>query len=292
MKSEIINSDCLKGRCGGLINKLHNCDNVEILAQLPDKSLDLILEDMPYNNTNLAFEYAVDLEKYWSARLPKIKDNGAIILTGQQPFSSDLIVSNRKMFRYEIIWKKTQPLGFLDAKKRPLRAHENILVFFKKTPTYNPQKTLKNDVPIGRTRKMRAGRADHYHKMRTGQYVEDGTRYPLSVLEISNWNGGGFVPNTQKAIHPTQKPVELFSWLIRSYTNEGDLVFDGFGGSGTTAVSCLWEKRNFIVCEWDKKYFDQSQARLKDEQKKLAEYLAQPKLFEPVKQSAEQLALF
>lgn len=252
-----------------LINKIHNCDNAEILAQLPDKSLDLIMEDMPYNNTNLAFEYAVDLEKYWAARLPKIKDNGAIILTGQQPFSSDLIVSNRKMFRYEIIWKKTQPLGFLDAKKRPLRAHENILVFFKKTPTYNPQKTIKKDVVIGKVRKMRADRADHYQKMRTGQYVEDGTRYPVSVLEVSNWNGGGFVSGAKKSIHPTQKPVELFSWFIRSYSNEGDLVFDGFGGSGTTAISCMRENRRFIVCEWNKDYFDLAENRLADERNNL-----------------------
>ena len=136
------------------------------MAQLPDKSLDLILEDMPYNNTNLAFEYAVDLEQFWLARLPKIKENGAIILTGQQPFSTDLIVSNRKMFRYEIVSKKTQPVGFLDAKRRPLRAHENILIFYKKTPTYNPQKTIKKDAPIGRTRKMRADHTKHYNKLR------------------------------------------------------------------------------------------------------------------------------
>jgi len=248
-----------------LTNKMHNRDNAEILAQLPDKSLDLILEDMPYNNTNLAFEYAVDLEKFWAARLPKIKDNGAIVLTGQQPFSSDLILSNRKMFRYEIIWKKTQALGFLDAKKKPLRAHENILIFYKKLPTYNPQKTIKKDAPIGRTRKMRADRADHYQQMRTGQYVEDVTRYPVSVLEISNWNGGGFVKGREKAIHPTQKPVELWAWLIRTFTNPGDLVFDGFGGSGTTAIAAMREKRNFVVCEWDKDFFDRAVERMAKE---------------------------
>lgn len=244
-------------------NKIHNVDNAEILKQLPDKSVDLILEDMPYGNTNLKWDYDVDLQSYWIERLRVIKDNGAIILTGQQPFSANLIMSNPKMFRYELIWKKTQPLGFLDAKKKPLRAHENILIFYKHLPVYNPQKTKKEGVPIGRVRKMRSDRADHYHKMRTGQYVEDGTRHPLSVIEISNWNGGGFVKG-KKAIHPTQKPVELFSWLIRTYTNEGNLVFDGFSGSGTTAIACKQENRNFICCEIDHKYFIDSQRRLNE----------------------------
>lgn len=246
-----------------LINQIHNEDNTKILAQLPDKSIDLILEDMPYNNTNLAFEYAVDLESFWAARLPKIKDNGAIILTGQQPFSSDLIVSNRKMFRYELVWKKTQPLGFLDAKKKPLRAHENILIFYKKPSVYNPQKTIKADAQVGRVRQMRSDRAEHYKQMRTGQYVDDGTRYPLSVIEISNWNGGGFVKvkGRGKTIHPTQKPVELFVWMIRTYTNPGDLVFDGFSGSGTTAIAARQENRNFICCEWNKEYYEKSLLR-------------------------------
>lgn len=255
-----------------LISKIHYSDNAAILAQLPDKSLDLILEDLPYNTTKLKFEYAVDLKAYWAERLRVIKDNGAIILTSQQPFTTDLIVSNRKLFRYEIIWEKTMFLGFLNANKMPLRGHENILIFYKKLPTYNPQKTFNNR-EIGHVRSSNRGRYSGYGDHTLTEYVDDGTRFPSTVLRVSNQNGAIFGRTKDVTKHPTQKPVELFSWLIRTYTNEGDLVFDGFSGSGTTAISCLRENRKFIVCEWNKEYFDSAEARLIAEREKLASQL-------------------
>ena len=253
-----------------LTNKIHNCDNAEILAQLPDKSLDLILEDMPYNTTEIAFEYAVDLQKFWDLRLKKIKDNGAIVLTGQQPFTTDLIVSNRKLFRYEIIWEKTNKQGFLNANKMPLRGHENILLFYKSLPTYNPQKYFIGTQSWAKVHPPTKKRNEAYSKKgyELISYEDTGWRHPHTVVKISNHNGGG-LKGKQTTIHPTQKPLELFSWLIRTYTDEGDLVFDGFGGSATTAISCLREKRNFIVCEWDKDYFNKSQTRLANEQNNL-----------------------
>lgn len=242
---------------------MFNCDNAEIIAQLPDKSVDMILEDMPYNTTNCDFEYAVDLKKYWAERLRIIKDNGVIVLTAQQPFASDLIHSCRKLFRYEIIWQKTNKLGFFNANKMPMRGHENILIFYKKLPTYNPQKYKVDVNDLGRVRKQRSDRYDGYSTDRGGQFIETGLRFPHSVITFSNHNGGGFGgKGKEKTVHPTQKPVELFRWLIRTYTNSGDIVFDGYGGSGTTALAATLENRKFCVCEWNEAYFDKANERL------------------------------
>lgn len=248
-----------------MINELHYIDCEKLLPQLADKSVNMILEDMPYNNTDLHFEYAVDLKNYWVERLRVIKDNAVICLTGQQPFVTDIISSCRQFFRYEIIWQKTQKLGFPNANKMPLREHENILIFYKSLPTYNPQKKPSPNPGVGRIRHQIANRFQGYNpSMGENKYIDDGSRHPGSILNISNWNGSLFGKKNPDHIHPTQKPVDLFRWLILTYTNPGDTVFDGFAGSGTTAIACIKEKRNFICCENNDEYFNKAKQRIEN----------------------------
>jgi site-specific DNA-methyltransferase (adenine-specific) len=237
---------------------LYKEDNQIILKSLPDKCLDMILEDMPYNNTDLKFEYKVDLQAYWEERLRAIKDNGVIALTAQQPFVTDIINSNRKMFRYEIIWEKNKYMGFLNANKMPLRGHENILIFYKKLPTYNPQKVMATAMKVNnRIRKVSSRTSQHYTSYNAVDYNDDGSRFPHSVLKVPGSTG-------KDHFHPTQKPLSLFSWLIRTYTNPGELVFDGFAGAATTAVAAIANGRKFIACEWGDEYYDRAQERIKN----------------------------
>jgi DNA modification methylase len=176
-----------------------------------------------------------------------IKDNGAIVLTAVKPFSAMLIMSNPKMYRYDIIWSKNKSTGFLNAKKMPLRSHEEILVFYKKLPTYNPQKTGGHK-PVNNYYSQRSG--TNYGKSQ--EKVSGGgqtDRYPTSVLDIKVMNN-----DDPDKWHPTQKPVELFEWLIKTYTNEGDIVLDNCMGAGTTAVPCINTHRQYIGFELDEEY--------------------------------------
>lgn len=246
-----------------MINKVHLGDCLELMKDIPDGSIDMILCDLPYGSTNLKWDIVIPFDKLWNQYKRIIKENGAIVLTSQQPFATDLINSNRKLFRYEIIWEKTMKLGFLNANKMPLKGHENILIFYKKLPTYNPQKTQKT----GRARKrnQKENRYAGYSNFRSSSTVDDGSRHPYSVVKFSNFNGGGFVKNKKKGIHPTQKPVDLFEWLIKSYTNEGDLVLDNCSGSGTTAIACIRNNRNYICIEKEEKYYLASLNRIENE---------------------------
>lgn len=254
------------------VNEITLGDSLELCERIRAKTVDLILEDMPYNNTNFEWDCAVDFKKYWQTRWRILKDNGAIVLTAQQPFATDLINSERKNFRYEWIWEKSHKLGFPNANKMPLRNHENILIFYKKLPTYNPQKFRvgKDMMSWGRERKQGESRYGGYtSSMGKSIYTDDGTRLPTSIISIRNWNRALFKKSTEH-IHPTEKPVELFEYFIQTYTNVGELVFDGFGGSGTTAVACHKSKRNFIVIEKEQKYFDLATRRLADERTQLS----------------------
>jgi site-specific DNA-methyltransferase (adenine-specific) len=238
------------------VNQIYHGDCLEKMKLIDDKSIDMIMCDLPYGTTRCKWDVIIPFEPLWKEYLRIIKDDGAICLTAQQPFATDVINSCRKYFRYEIIWEKTQKMGFLDANKRPLRAHENVLVFYKKQPIYNPQKTIVTDrSSVGRTRKQRSGRYEGYSACNTGSYTDTGERYPTSVLKISNWNGALF-GNTKNAVkHPTQKPVELYSWCIRTFTNPGAIVLDNCSGSGTNAISCIEEDRNYICIEKDEPIF-------------------------------------
>lgn len=217
--------------------------------RIPDKSVDMILCDLPYGVTNQnKWDQIIPFEPLWEQYNRVIKDNGAIVLTAVKPFSAMLIMSNPKMYRYDIIWRKNKSTGFLNAKKMPLRQHEEILVFYKKLPTYNPQKTTGHKPANTYTKHTSDG--TNYGKTKSGISGGGQTdRYPTSVLDINVMNNDN--PNK---FHPTQKPVELCEWLIKTYTNEGETVLDNCMGSGTTAIACLNTNRNYIGFELEEEY--------------------------------------
>lgn len=234
------------------LNRIIHGDCFEMLPQIPDKSIDMILTDPPYNTTACHWDVKIDLQAFWRECNRIIKDNGAMVICSRQPFTTDVINANRKLFRYEIIWEKTMPLGFLDANRMPLRSHENLLLFYQKLPTYHPQK--EKGTPYIKGKRF----GDRYKGYGSHHGVDvinsNGDRFPKSVIKISNGN--------QVAKHPTQKPVDLFSWLIKTYTNEGDIVLDAFSGSGTTAVACQRLQRQFVCIEKEREFYEYSVERL------------------------------
>ena len=246
--------------------RLYLGDCLEVMRGIPDKSVDAVITDPPYGTTAISWDKAIDLPLFWETINLLPKENAAIIVFSAQPFTTDLIASNRGMFRYEIIWKKTQPQGFLNANKCPLRNHENIVVFYKHLPTYNPIKSKVERIDLGRVRKVNAMRSKQYREMDRTTWVETGERYPTDVIEFSNWNGALFGKTENATKHPTQKPVDLCKYLIETYTNEGDTVFDPFMGSGTTGVACVMTGRNFIGIEIDPTYFAIAERRIKEAQ--------------------------
>lgn len=217
------------------------------MQKIPDKSIDMILCDLPYGTTACKWDTIIPFEPLWEQYKRIIKDNGAIVLTASQPFTSALVMSNVKMFKYEWIYKKTKATGFFDAKKRPLNDYEDVCVFYKKQPTYNPQmvkaeKTYKRGF-------VKRKKSDCYGEEKDFVQLENGMRYPKRVIEIGN-------ASTKDIVHPTQKPVALFEYLIKTYTNEGDLVLDNCAGSGTTGVAARNLNRNFILIEKEQEYID------------------------------------
>lgn len=228
--------------------QLYNGDCLEVMKDIPDKSVDMVLCDLPFGTTRNKWDTIIPFVPLWEEYNRVIKDNGAIVLFGSGLFSAELMMSNRKMWRYNLIWEKTQPTGFLNANRMPLRNHEDILVFYKQLPTYNPQKTQ------GHKRKVSSAKHKE-HCRKTGNYGEhnlmsyDSTeRFPCSVIE--------FAKDVQKsALHPTQKPVALLEYLIKTYTNEGETVLDNCAGSMSTVIASLNSKRNCIAIEKDKNYF-------------------------------------
>lgn len=228
--------------------ELYKGDCLDVMKNIPDKSVDMILCDLPFGTTKNKWDLIIPLDKLWAEYRRVIKDNGAIVLFAQTPFDKVLGVSNLKMLRYEWIWEKTLATGHLNAKKMPMKSHENILVFYKKLPTYNPQKTMGHK-PVNSYTKHR-GAGSNYGKTKTGISGGGSTeRYPRSVQV--------FKSDKQKStLHPTQKPVALLQYLIETYTNEGELVLDNCMGSGSTGIACLNTNRKFIGIEKDAKYFD------------------------------------
>lgn len=247
-------------------NRVYNTDCLEGMREIDDGCIDMVLADLPYGTTKCEWDKRIPFEPLWEEYKRVTKPNAAIVLFSAQPFTTDLINSNRKMFRYEIIWRKTLPSGFLNAKKMPLRVHENVCVFYKKLPVYNPQKTMVVRSDIGR-RRSNGTRTQQYNPFEKDSwtYTEDGTRYPVDVIHFSNWNGALFGNTTRAVKHPTQKPVPLLEYLIRTYTNEGDVVLDNCIGSGSTAVACLHTRRNFIGFEKDINIYQTCIRRLEEE---------------------------
>ena len=213
----------------------------------------MILCDLPYGTTQNKWDSIIPLEPLWEQYKRIIKDNGAIVLFAQTPFDKVLGASNLKMLKYEWIWEKQQGTGFLNAKKMPLKKHENILVFYKKLPIYNPQ-MIGNEIRT-KKRNKNGKTTDNYGKF---TYDEQSTyvgRYPTSILSFDR---------DKEKFHPTQKPVALLEYLIKTYTNEGQTVLDNCMGSGSTGIACVNTGRKFIGIEIDKKYFDISKQRIEE----------------------------
>lgn len=243
--------------------ELYNGDCLEVMKQLPDKSVDMILCDLPYGVTNNMADIALPFDTLWGNYERIIKDNGAIVLFAQGIFFIDLVNSNRKLFRYDLVWDKKLPTGFLNAKRMPLRVHEQIAVFYKKLPTYNP--IFSQGQPLhskGKNYKTNPIKNQNYGKFEPIDDLRKGCteKYPLSILRFGK-------PHPSIAVHPTQKSVELLEYLIKTYTNEGDTVLDNCMGSGSTGVACINTNRNFIGIELDKEYFEIAKERLNTKQK-------------------------
>ncbi len=228
-------------------------DCLERMKEIPDGSVDMVLTDPPYGTTKCKWDSVIDLSLMWEQLNRVIKANGVIVMTAAQPFTSVLVMSNLKMFKYDWVWEKPSAKGHLNAKKQPMRAHESVLVFYNKQPTYNPIKTQ------GHTKKTSYKRkelnSDVYNNNTTDTYYESTERYPRSVQV--------FKQDTQKSsLHPTQKPLSLMEYLIKTYTNEGETVLDFTMGSGTTGVACVNLNRGFIGIEMDSKYFETAKDRI------------------------------
>lgn len=234
-------------------------DCLERMKEIPDGSVDLILTDPPYGTTACKWDSVIDLDKMWEQLKRVIKPNGAIVLFGAEPFSSYLRLSNLQNYKYDLYWKKEKPTNFFQLKKRFGKSTEIISVFYVKQCTYNPQKysveyRVKN-APKGVHNSVLTG-----INKKVTPYDDDGTRYPCDVLEFNREKLGS-------TVHPTQKPVALMEYLIKTYSNEGETVLDFTMGSGTTGVACVNTNRNFIGIEMDEKYFEIATKRIKETEK-------------------------
>ncbi len=228
-------------------------DCLDVLPTIQDQSVDLILCDLPYGTTQNKWDSIIPLNALWAQFWRLAKPNAAVVLTAAQPFTSALVMSQPGAFKYEWVWNKVQPTGHLNAKKQPMRVHESVVVFYRAQSAYFPQ--MGSGDAIKRTKGGK--RSTNY-----GQHDSLGTdsgesRYPTTLLTIS----AGRSPNA-RTLHPTQKPVALMEYLIRTYTNEGDTVLDNCMGSGTTGVACINTGRDFIGIERDEKYFEIAQRRI------------------------------
>jgi len=239
------------------MNKIINGDCLEVMKDIDDESIDMILCDLPYGTTACKWDTVIPFEPLWEQYKRIIKDNGAIVLTASQPFTSALVMSNIKMFKYEWVWDKTVGANIMQAKYQPMKIHENILVFCKTKLNYYPIKTIKdpkNVRPI-----MEKGFSNTYNTEVKNDKCDYVNKFPVTIIKESSRANEC---NPVKRLHPTQKPVALFEYLIKTYTNEGDLVLDNCAGSGTTGVACKNLNRNFILIEKESEYIDIINKRL------------------------------
>ena len=222
------------------INNVFEGDCLEIMKQLPDKSIDMVLCDLPYGTTQNKWDSVIPLGGLWQQYRRIVKDDGAIVLTSQGMFTAELMVSNSKMFRYKWIWEKSKSTNFLNAKKQPLRKHEDVCVFYRKQPVYHPQMIDGLPYDKGIRKNQLSG---SYGDFQPVHVHSDGKRYPTDIIYFKTAESEG------KVFHPTQKPVELGRYFVRTYTNPGDIVLDNTSGSGSFLVAALLEGRNFIGIE-------------------------------------------
>lgn len=236
-----------------LVNQLINGDSLEIMTKIRPGIFSLVIVDSPYGGTNFYWDKKIQLYRFWQLVNKITTDNAVVICFGIQPFTSELISSNPKQFRHELIWEKTSPVGYLNANHSPLRNHENILIFSKLGSfTFNPQKTPGEPY---QTKKRKNAFGTHYGDIKRVATVNlTGDRYPVSVIKFSNRNALHW--------HPTQKPQELIEILIRTYSNPSELVLDPFSGSGVTAFACRNNQRKYTCIEKDLTYFEKSSQML------------------------------
>ena len=250
--------------------KLYKGDCLEIMKDIPDKSIDMILCDLPYGTTDCKWDVIIPFEPLWEQYHRIIKDNGAIVLTSTQPFTTKLIQSNMKNFKYTWYWKKSKPTGFQHAKNKPLNIIEDILVFSKgsmghksllgdKRLVYNPQGLIECK-KIVKGAKGKFGGTVGSKPSHKDEYIAEYKNYPNNFLEF---------PSIGKNVHPTQKPVPLLEYLIKTYTNENEIVLDNCMGSGSTGVACVNTNRKFIGIELDDKYFEIAKNRIEDTYKNI-----------------------
>jgi len=238
-----------------LINQIFHGDCLQIMPTFPDKSIDMILCDLPYGTTQCKWDVVLPFDLLWAEYNRIIKDNGAIVLFGSEPFSSTLRLSNINNYKYDWIWDKVKGTGFLNARKQPMRNHETISVFYKKQCTYNPQKTTGH--VLKKSYRSKEKQTEVYGEMRKDYVYESNERYPRSIQVFST--------DTQNSsLHPTQKPEALCEYLIKTYTNEGEVVLDNCAGSGTTLVAARNLNRNFIGIELEEKYVEVARKRLSE----------------------------
>jgi site-specific DNA-methyltransferase (adenine-specific) len=225
------------------------------MKNIPDKSVDMILADWPYGTTACKWDSVIPLAPLWAECKRVIKTNGVIVLTSSQPFTTKIIASNLPMFRYCFVWEKEQGVNFQLCKKQPLKKHEDICIYYKAKPTYNPQGLTRLEKPIRKSNNLKSGSLGNIGtkgQMKRAEYTQEFSTYPTSILKF----------NRETGLHPTQKPVALLEYLIRTYTNEGETVLDNTMGSGSTLIACMNTGRNGIGIEKDPDIFQTAKQRI------------------------------
>ena len=245
------------------LNNLYKGDCLELMKDIDDKSIDMILCDLPYGVTQNVKDKQISFDKLWENYKRIIKPNGAIVLTAQQPFVTDLINSCRDWFKYDIIWDKIIITGFLNANKMPLRSHEHVLVFYDKQPTYNPQKTI-GKATHGGSAKTNVNR-NYGDFTRPKESNTSNVKFPVSIIKYSK-------PHPSIARHPTEKSLKLFEYLIKTYTEPGEIVFDNCLGCGTSLEASMNTNRIGLGCEWDNQYKDTIRNRCMFDNSKLEQF--------------------
>jgi DNA modification methylase len=245
-----------------MLNQVIEGDCLEVMKNISDGTIDMILCDLPYGTTRNEWDSIIDLKKLWKEYKRIIKQNGAIVLTGQGLFTAKLILEGEKLFKYKIVWIKSKATNFLNANKQPLRKHEDICVFYKQQPIYNPQmsvgepytKSIRKDKPTG-----------SYDRFKPINKVSNGERYPTDIIDDSNMEDPIYFRTAElegEVYHPTQKPIELGRYLIKTFTNQSDIVLDNTCGSGSFLVAAKLENRQYIGIEQNHIYATISRERL------------------------------
>jgi len=245
--NDIIDNDIVDNAHDNINIELINGDCLIEMKKIKDKSINMILCDLPYGMTKNKWDIIIPFDKLWLEYNRIIKDNGAIILFGSQPFTSLMITSNLKNFRYSLVWEKNKFSDFLNAKRKPMKTNEDIAIFYKKLPIYNPQYVYSTPYTRWNTQSAVDKQSNYGNHKENFSESLDGKRLPTTVLKFNR---------IERPLHPTQKPIDLLEWLIKTYTNANDTVLDNCMGVGSTGIACKNLKRNFIGIELNKHYFD------------------------------------